>query len=92
MFAGEEFYPTSTSFQHRGWGVIVNFIFNPKITLANFYNHRANAEKGKLLSQVYVPAQDKKVDTSEEKRGEDPIPSPSPSIRHRRRNDARQEA
>lgn len=36
--AGDKYYPDTGSYKTRGMNDVVNFIFNPKVTLANFYS------------------------------------------------------
>lgn len=57
---GDEYYPDSTAYEQRGWGVIWNFVMNPNVTLGNFYNAAEN-EKKRVACGSQEPSEEKAV-------------------------------
>jgi sphingolipid 4-desaturase/C4-monooxygenase len=56
--AGEKWYPESQAYTSRGWGDLVNFVFNDKVTLANFYSNTRS--KHRMVGSDPMPP--KKID------------------------------
>jgi hypothetical protein len=44
---GDKYYPDKGAYMSRGLGDIYNFIFNPDVSLANFYSAEGSLEREK---------------------------------------------